>query len=240
MLACWRRLARIWRSVRLRSSQKSVAERARCLRRSPIGRRSDAQWRLVDKDRALLEIAAEALPEARVRHLDLATDVEQAVARADAVVASALFDLVSAPWIDRLIRAMPAEACLYAALTYDGVERWAPSHADDASVLKAFGVHMQSDKGFGVALGPRAVKVLADKLRADDRPVMIAPSPWRLDAETDQQLMSELADGIALAASEMGAFARSWRKAPRERAEIGHLDLFAGPRRISEDEEQSA
>ncbi len=190
----------------------------------------DARWRLVDNDRALLEIAAAAAPDAHLRLVDLNEDVEAAVEGADAVVASAFYDLVSAAWIERLLAATPAEACLYAALSYDGVERWAPAHEDDARVLDALGRHMRRDKGLGVALGPSAAQALAERLRGEGRRVLVAPSPWRLEAPRDRALMSELADGIARAVSELGVDAGPWRARERDRAVIGHLDVFAGPR----------
>lgn len=194
----------------------------------------DASWRLVDHDPLLLDRAAAARPGAEKRLLDLNEALEPAVEGADAIVASAFFDLVSAEWIDRFVAACPGDAAIYAALTYDGAEEWSPPHPDDDAVLDALARHMRREKGLGLALGPAAAGVLAERLRADGRRVLAAPSPWRLHAAADGALMDALAHGVAEAAGEMGVDAAAWRTAPRTAAVIGHVDLFAGPRASAE------
>lgn len=190
---------------------------------------NDARWRLVDKDPDLLARAAAQRPDATIKALDLNTDLEAAVAGADAVVASAFFDLASAAWIDRFAAAVPPNAAVYAALTYDGREAWSPPQESDATVLEAFGRHMRRDKGLGAALGGDAGPHLETALRAAGRRVLSAPSPWRLEAGRDDALMSELADGVAAAVSELGVDASAWRASERSAAMIGHVDIFAGP-----------
>ncbi|MCI4666483.1 MAG: class I SAM-dependent methyltransferase [Neomegalonema sp.] len=193
-----------------------------------------ARWRLVDNDQALLTKAAAAQPDAQPRLIDLAQNIEQAVEGADAVVASAFFDLASEAWIDRFIAALPPGACFYGALTYDGVEKWLPALEQDPIILARLAEHMRRDKGFGPSLGGRAGKMLAQKLAENDRRVLVARTPWRLNAARDGALIKELSRGIAQAAAEtdpgVAAAAEIWRSANRERVEIGHVDIFAGPR----------
>lgn len=198
-----------------------------------------ARWRLVDQDPELLAragaLASAAGVEAETMALDLAGDgdgLERAVAGADLVTASALFDLASAGWIDRLVGALPPGAGLYAALSYSGRMLWSPHHAQDLEVEAFFNRHQQGDKGFGPALGPAAADRLAARLEADGRRTRAAPSDWRLSAEPDGALIAELARGIAAAASEAGLDLAAWSAARREttQAVISHLDVFAEPR----------
>ena len=73
-------------------------------------------WRLVDNDLALLARAARPAPTAGIDvvtllAVDLARDIESALAEpVDLVTTSALLDLVSAEWLDRLARATASAA----------------------------------------------------------------------------------------------------------------------------------
>jgi hypothetical protein len=193
----------------------------------------DAPWRLVDDDPALLALAAErgAAMGATVETLrvDLAAALERVFDPAPGLVAaSAFFDLVSAPWIERFATAAAQSgAAVYAALTYDGIEDWAPSHPEDAAVRAAFLADMRRDKGFGPALGADAAPALAAALRARGYRVETGETPWRLEAPRDAAIIAALADGQAEA---VGASA-GWRAARRRslRATVGHVDLFATP-----------
>ncbi|MDB5642237.1 MAG: SAM-dependent methyltransferase [Hyphomicrobiales bacterium] len=215
-------------------------------------------WRLVDWDRHLLDAArgrlvgwadrAETLGvdmrllkgdhdiTLRLEQADLAQDFERVLERdADLITATAFFDLVSANWIDDFVAVLARRRLpLYAILTYDGHEQWAPPHGRDAPMLAAFHAHQQRDKGFGPAAGPFAAAHLARALEEQGYRVASASSPWRLD-EAQRGLMGELARGAANAVAETGLVGESdiasWRAA-RESAEacvIGHVDLFATP-----------
>lgn len=193
-----------------------------------------ARFRLVDGDPALLNAAAAQLGGRveRTVEADLATaDLAPILSGARLVAASALYDLVSSDWIDRLIAATPDAAAVYAALTCDGRQMWAPTTPNDTAVLAAFDRHQRGDKGFGPALGPAAATVLADRLRADGRPVRLAPSDWRLAPPVDAALIRALAQGSAAAARELGVEPGAFGTAPRSDVRIGHLDVFAGPKR---------
>ena len=108
-----------------------------CGRRSRLRDRLDAArdraataprqtWRLVDNDLGLLAKAAAAgrSPQLTViaKPVDLVRDLELALdGPLDLITASALLDLVSAEWLDRLIvEAAARRLPVYAALTYDG------------------------------------------------------------------------------------------------------------------------
>lgn len=216
------------------------------------------RWLLIDHDPALLEVATlrladwadEARPEGDALTLrkagreisvefrlhDLARDIESALPEVDLVTASALFDLTSALWMSRFAAALETRP-LYAALTYDGADRFTPPHAQDAAALAAFARHMQRDKGFGPATGPQAADILAGTLRQAGYAVELADSPWRLGME-DAALARELLTGMARAVGETGAIEAAvledWRafrlrKAGENGAEVivGHTDLFA-------------
>ncbi len=193
---------------------------------------TDARWILTDNDPVLLKEAARLIPEAATLHADLATDLETMLSRqADAITASALFDLVSEDWIARFARAAQGRI-VYAALTYDGGEAWEPAHPADLAIARAFDTHQQRDKGFGPAVGPMGASVLTRALEAEGYTVTLAPSPWRLDQARDGTLMTALADGVAAAAMEAGCEqteAQDWLDARRNasRCTIGHLDLLA-------------
>lgn len=200
------------------------------------GLRADARWRLVDHDEALLAIARDRLgPSAETIAADLSDLGALPLEGARLVTASALFDLVSADWIDGFADRLAASgAALYAALSYDGRTEWAPAHPADAEILAAFNRHQHGDKGFGAALGPDAAARLADALRSHGYVVETARSDWRLDPG-EAALAGALAEGIAGAATEAGVgrdLVSDWAgfrssQSGRGRAVVGHLDLFA-------------
>src|SRR5262249_43608084 len=167
-----------------------------------------------------------------LRRADLAHELEAALPRdVQLVTASALFDLVSAAFIDRLVRALAARgAALFAALTYDGEQRWAPPSDTDAAVCAAFNAHQRSDKGFGPAAGPEAGRLLGDALARAGYEVREGESAWELSAQ-DAALIGELVAGVAAAAAQTRLVAAErierWRVLDRTAAWVGHSDLLA-------------
>ena len=99
-------------------------------------------WRLVDNDLGLLAQASMlARPPDRIvaaKPVDLMRDLELALeAPLDLVTASALLDLVSAPWLDRLIEETAARRLpVYAALGYDGTISFEPNEPGDQEVVE--------------------------------------------------------------------------------------------------------
>jgi SAM-dependent methyltransferase len=215
-------------------------------------------WTLVDHDPALLAAARQRLAawadEASeageelllvkgekhlmidFRQMDLTRDLERALDwRPDVVTAAALFDLVSAAWLERFVAALAARGLpLYTVLTYDGREDWQPPHAADAAVLAAFNLHQKTDKGFGPSAGPDATALMARLFKKAGYHVTQADSPWVLGG-ADRALTDALTSGIAAAARETGRVPpedlTGWLAAKRDAAHgtVGHQDLFARP-----------
>lgn len=213
-------------------------------------------WRLVDNDRQLLDAARSeiarwadhsesngdglTIKKGRAEiaisfaTIDLATDLDRAFDTNPALVtASALFDLVSEPFIRKIAR-MCAEknAAFYTVLTYNGVQRWNPHRPADNQIAGAFHRHQLTDKGFGPAAGPMAPSLLAEQFRLNGYCVLEGDSPWLL-ARKDRTLLEELQRGYAIAASETNTLdaktIETWIKVPRHGAEVGHTDIFAAP-----------
>ena len=217
------------------------------------------RWRLVDWDRALLDHARAALAawadesrntadglalrasgrriEVWFDQADLAKDHARVLEKpCDLVTAAAFFDLVSTAWIAGFCDALAHRRLpLYAVLTYDGRESWTPADGGDAAMLAAFHAHQESDKGFGPAAGPRAIKTLRDALEAHGYVVVVSgESSWRMNRD-DADMIAALAAGSARAAVESGKVSESdaaaWLAARRDAdtCRIGHVDLFARP-----------
>jgi hypothetical protein len=187
--------------------------------------RMHQSWRLFDNDLSLL---AKVPPEANVHvhALDLVCDLEAALdGPVDLVTTSALLDLVSAGWLERLVVEVAARKMpLYAALSYDGRVDFTPEDPRDAAVIAAVNLHQQGDKGFGPALGPSAARTAVE---------------WLL-GEADLAMQEAMLTGWALAASETGEIShedaaewlvsrRSALAAKRSRITVSHQDFFATP-----------
>jgi SAM-dependent methyltransferase len=179
------------------------------------------------------------------RRLDLAQDLERLPWQAaQLVTASALLDLVSSAWLERLVAAaVSARVALSMALNVDGRHVWAPRDADDGEVAALFAAHQRRDKGFeGPALGADAGPALERALHAAGYRVHVARSDWQLDGRDGRAraLLDALIDGIAAAAQEQqpqaAALVQAWRQrrlalAPNGTLRVGHVDLLALPPR---------
>jgi hypothetical protein len=149
----------------------------------------------------------------------------------DAVVCSALLDLVSAAWLERLTAALRTP--LLACLSVDGRDAFLPPHPLDARVRAGFRRDQGRDKGFGPALGPRAPAALHTALAARGFAVASAPSDWRIPA-TALAMLGALVPGHAEAA--MRAYPAqqraidAWRKARMHQAVSGRLAIRIGHR----------
>ena len=205
-------------------------------------------WRLIDR-------AAPLLAEAKRRHkdlkqvqyfkLDLNELVKLPLNNTQLITASALFDLVSAEFIDAFADMMKtlskkSSVGFYSSLNYDGAITWEPSHPLDETVLYAFNEDQRRDKGFGLALGPDANAYLREKLENSGFEVSGAPSPWQLD-NADENLVLELISGIANALTSSSKFDRAalaewvaYRKAHVKSGScsVGHQDILALPENI--------
>jgi hypothetical protein len=212
-----------------------------------IGPRLPARqsWRLVDNDLGLLaRAAALAQPpqlSVRAQAVDLARDLELALdGPLDLVTCSALLDLVSAEWIERLVVETAARRLpVYAALSYDGRAVLEPGYSFDAEMVAAVNRHQLRDKGFGPALGPRAAAFAAARFEAVGYGVMQGRSDWMFEPH-DRDMQDAILAGWTIAARELGdmpldriaAWFTHWREQVAEggaRLQIGHIDLFAAP-----------
>ncbi|WP_299314448.1 class I SAM-dependent methyltransferase [uncultured Halomonas sp.] len=217
------------------------------------------RWRLVDHDSTLLTLArrhgatlrdpvgGRLVIEACCR--DLSPVDGGLLAGGDLVVASALFDLVSGPWIEALVAASAArrQALLFT-LSVDG--DWAFLDAsgariedeEDGAVRALFQAHQRRDKGLGPALGGDAPAVLAAAMGAAGYRVESAATPWHLAAgEAAQSLLAEsLVQGWFEAALEQAPEERAGLERWRLRRQaglaagalgltVGHRDLLALP-----------
>jgi len=227
----------------------------------------DQDWLLIDHDPRLLDGLASALSDwareqgysarrradalfiegrdlrCRVRWVraDLTNGVAEGwLGDADLVTASALLDLVSADWLDELIHGCRrARVALSFGLNYDGRIAWQPTLPDDTRITAALNRHQRRDKGFGPALGPRAVQYAAEALCDSGFELMRGRSDWRLDpsaGELQGQLVADWAEVSAElepeAGDRLGRWLKTrlqWREAGLSRLRIGHVDLFAVP-----------
>ena len=204
---------------------------------------SPLTWRFVDNDRELLEEAARRGHKGRpieTYELDLNRVEDLPLGGVRLITASALFDLVSGPFVDRLIGAVNRAALdrpmgFYAALNYDGTTCWDPAHSLDQAVLDGFNDDQVTEKGFGPALGPGACDYIKQALEGVGYSVKLAASPWKLDGK-NSQLVAELIQGIGnavqshpeLAADDIAA----WLEFRLSHAAfgsciVGHIDLLA-------------
>ena len=202
-------------------------------------------WRLVDHDRALLARAGRAAPASGIDvatlTVDIARDLEDALSGPlELVTISALLDLVSAEWLDRLAAAIAGRRLLvYAALTYDGRMAFEPEEPRDAAIIEAVNRHQRGDKGFGPALGPTAASAAIARFEALGYDVVEGASDWRLGG-LDRAIQAELIAGWGAAACEIGGLAPGaidgwlarrgdWLAAGRSSIRVGHVDFFARP-----------
>lgn len=200
----------------------------------------EQHWRLVDHDPALLMQYAVFDPCPVERHcLDLTGDWERLDFQGvQLVTASALIDLASAEWLERLAhRCREAQAAVFIVLTYDGTLGWEPALPGDETVCAWVNRHQHTDKGFGPALGPQAAPAFKALLERLGYQVDLRPSPWRLEPE-QAALQSALLDGWTAAVREIAPEAadglNEWAMQRRRlieqghsRVRVGHWDLFA-------------
>ena len=154
------------------------------------------------------------------------------------VTASALLDLVSAPWLERLIQTcVDGGHGLLWALSYDGRITWTPSDPLDGFLHTRIDLHQRGDKGFGPALGPTAAHHALALLAPQAGTLVSKRSDWVFGPQ-DQAVQRALIDDWAAAARQMapahdtdiGEWARRRHAivdAGRSQLRVGHLDLAA-------------
>jgi len=202
-------------------------------------------WRLVDNDLRLLASAPSSAPAAGKNvvtiPLDIARELEAALdAPVDLVTISALLDLVSAAWLERLAVEIATRGLLvYAALTYDGRVTFEPADPVDAKMIGAVNRHQRGDKGFGPALGPTAALEAIARFEALGYSVVHGASDWTF-GRRDRAIQFDLLAGWGAAALEGGALSlaeidgwlarrRDHVASGRSSIDVGHVDFFARP-----------
>lgn len=215
------------------------------------------RWRLVDHDPALLARAGESIAGVQdadgtpVRfetcQKDLA-DIESALEdNTDLATASALFDLVSADWIDALAARCAEIGCAALwTLSVDG--QWHFTGPDgqpietsgDTEMRSLLQAHQAREKGLGQALGGAAPRTLREAFARRGYAIFEATSPWRLDAGAQHALALALLDGWRAALAQQAPGEQqsidSWWRERRHAIEVGelgievgHIDIYAEP-----------
>ncbi len=200
------------------------------------------RWRLVDNDLRHLARAASTGAEGLVTvPIDIARELEAALDEpVDLVTNSALLDLVSAHWLERLAKGIAARGALaYASLIYDGRATFEPADPVDARMVEAFNRHQRGDKGFGPALGPTAAVDAIARFEELNYAVVHGTSDWSL-GPLDREIQADLVAGWAAAAREDGGLSlaeimgwltrrRDHIASGRSSIRVGHIDFFARP-----------
>lgn len=203
------------------------------------------KWRLADNDLGLLARATAMPRPAGVSvtpvPLDLNRDLEAVLdGPVDLICASALLDLVSQPWLERLAVETAARSIpVYAALSYDGRIETGPADPLDAAIVAAVNTHQRTDKGFGPALGPAAASCAIARFEALGYSVVHGASDWVFGPD-DRNIQMDIFAGWAGAARELGdlslADTAGWLTrrrdaiaAGRSSIRVGHIDVFARP-----------
>ncbi len=195
------------------------------------------EWLLVDKDASLLSAAPH-----ETREVDLgARDAPEIFDGRDLVTASALLDLVSAPYLEWLAQRCRANnAVALFALTYTGRSECTPAEPEDGVMCALLNLHQQqSDKGFGPAAGPDAVARADAAFAAAGYRVQRERSDWRIGPDA-RELQRLLIQGWADAALELAPYEEEviadWLTrrlahvdAGQSRIVVSHEDLAAFP-----------
>jgi hypothetical protein len=202
-------------------------------------------WQLVDNNLSLLARASEMKPPAGISFstipVDIGYDLEAALdGPVDLVATSALLDLVSEAWLERLVTEIAARRIpIYAALSYDGRAEINPPNPHDAAIVEAMNAHQRGDKGFGPALGPAAASAALVWFRSLGYRVVEGTADWLFDP-ADREIQTDIFSGWASAARETGniplagivewlTFRRDEIAAGRSSLRVGHVDFFAAP-----------
>jgi hypothetical protein len=202
-------------------------------------------WKLVDHDLDLLTRAkttplAKAVDVTAIA-LDLNRDIEAALeGEVDLVATSALLDLVSDTWLDRLVASLAARSIpFYAVLSYDGRTGFTPPDLSDTAIVAGMNAHQRTDKGFGPALGPAAAEFMIARFEALGYSVVRGASDWLMGPD-DRNIQAEILAGYARASEDMAALPlvdiTAWLARRRAAVDagcsslqVGHVDFFAMP-----------
>lgn len=205
----------------------------------------DTNWLLTDNDAGLLDVAAARWSEngtagLSVREIDLASNFETLpFSEVDALSTSAFLDLVSEPFLKRLVTCVAdAGKPFLASLTYDGRIGFQPAAPLDETMRNALNSDQLSDKGFGNALGPGAATCAVDLFRSAGYQVVQGQSDWQV-RPAHNGFLEEFLSGWSRVGVKYGATRKeveNWRVGHLQRAAsgsfrctVGHIDFAAFP-----------
>lgn len=219
-------------------------------------------WLLIDHDDALLRRARESSARLHptlsvaIRSLDLAQLTPADLSEARLVTASALFDLASEDWINRLARSSrDSGAAVLFSLTVDGRRHFEDLAGrrlsdskdpgdDDAWMAERFNAHQRQAKGLGAALGPDAADCLPRALSAAGFDVTTRTSDWILRAgqpltrALGEALLDGWRDAVLETAPSKRDRVRRWHQrrlaalsAGQIGLRVGHVDVLGLPPR---------
>ena len=165
---------------------------------------------------------------------DLAADPAEAHRHhADALVCSALFDLVSAIWLARLAEGL--EVPLLSCLNVDGRDQIRPPHEFDRLAAAGFLKDQVRDKGFGRALGPNAPKQMDTIFKEHGFTVWSAPSDWQIGPRAGAMLTTLISAKAQVAARHYPAhrtLLTGWQQERMRQTGLGRLVMRIGHRDI--------
>ena len=156
------------------------------------------------------------------------------------VCASALLDLTSALWLEKLASlCINAQCAALFVLNYNGYIHWQDSIEQDPLINTLLNAHQLSDKGFGPALGPQAGKFIAKCFERHNRHVVTEPSNWQINPSMTA-MQANLIEGWAAACIEqdvdLSTQINHWKshrlQACHDRQStliVGHTDLLSLP-----------
>jgi len=205
----------------------------------------DARWLLTDYDPGLLEVATSRWStsgsgDLATLGIDLASDVEALpFSEVDAISTSAFLDLVSEPFLQRLVTCVvEAGKPFLASLTYDGRIDFEPAAVLDETMQDALNADQLLDKGFGNALGPGAAARAIDLFLSTGYQVVQGQSDWQV-GPSSTGFLEEFLSGWSRVGAKHGATneeVEAWRRGHLNQARsgsfrctIGHIDFAAFP-----------
>lgn len=207
-------------------------------------------WVMYDRDQELLARAAADPPTGasdgapvtiETRQCDITRLVQEDLADANLIVASALLDMMTAEELDRLVTVCAGAGCpVLITLSVVGRVDLEPPDPFDRAVTDAFNAHQRRTTGTRRLLGPDAVGAAVDGFARLGIDVLLRPSPWQLGPD-QAALTAEWFEGWLTAACEqqpeLSAVAPSYAQRRLGEASAGglsvtvhHRDLLARPR----------
>lgn len=169
-----------------------------------------------------------------VRHrVDLAHDLATLnFGDSPLVTASALLDLVSASWLQTLIRRTRAvRGAMLFGLNVDGRMTWHPADPSDQHMHRLFSQHQRRDKGFGPALGPYAAPFALQQMASAGYDTLQTQADWVIDGAQAPEMQLAMIEDMAAAALEQEPTAQAAVLAWKARRVAGvSLPLACGAR----------